>query len=266
MTSLDPMTVDPTRPQSWPVMDEEQARQVLTGDMRVVDAVPVSWWGKRHEVLVATHDVVLALRTADVLARRDVGVGYSELVDGPVGVDGPHRVVLVGWPGSGHVEWAPADEAAPYVLYVCRVRPGRARLTLTADQAAGGDLALFLAAEDAAEDAGLLGADDRRTCHTCRAWATGAHVTSPGHLAATFADPQYVAAWAATRAPAASVEHETTVEPALAPAPLTRHDWRCSCGAGSQGAPLSKADAELLARIHRDAARYSAKSRGEGVA
>jgi hypothetical protein len=178
-----PMTVDPTRPQQWPVMSEDQARETLSQDMRAVGGVPVSWWGGRHEVLVATHDLVLALRVADVLARRDVGMGYAELVGGPVSVDGPHRAVLVGWPGSEHVEWRTADASAPYALLVCRVRPGRARLTLTTDDAGAVGLARLLAAEDAAEAAGLLTADDRRTCHTCRAWATTGHVAGPAHQA-----------------------------------------------------------------------------------
>lgn len=38
------------------------------------------------------------------------------------------------------------------------------------------DLAAVLAYEDQEEDAGVLDADDRTTCHVCKAWATDEHV------------------------------------------------------------------------------------------
>jgi hypothetical protein len=37
--------------------------------------------------------------------------------------------------------------------------------------------------EDRQEEAGTLDADDRRTCHSCRAWATDEHVDSEAHWA-----------------------------------------------------------------------------------
>ena len=45
-------------------------------------------------------------------------------------------------------------------------------------------LAAALADEDNRESAGLLSADDRRTCHTCRTWATDTHTASAAHWAA----------------------------------------------------------------------------------
>jgi len=42
-------------------------------------------------------------------------------------------------------------------------------------------LTLTLAAEDAAEAAGRLTADGRRTCSTCQTWATPEHLTSDEH-------------------------------------------------------------------------------------
>lgn len=56
-----------------------------------------------------------------------------------------------------------------------------------ADLAAEEMLAVLLAAEDQAEDAGQLDADRRvtcHTCHTCRTWATTAHINDPGHWGA----------------------------------------------------------------------------------
>jgi hypothetical protein len=75
-------------------------------------------------------------------------------------------------------------------------------------------LADQLAADDAAEDAGLLAPDDRRTCHTCRAWATDEHLTSPAHLRATFARPDYVAAFVAARRHAAGQPSRDSAESA----------------------------------------------------
>lgn len=43
------------------------------------------------------------------------------------------------------------------------------------------ELGVELVSEDLSEMLGMLGADDRRTCYTCKAWATEEHVQSAGH-------------------------------------------------------------------------------------
>lgn len=216
MPFLDPIAVDATRPDSWPVMDAEQVRESVARDMRVLDGVPAAWWGPK-EVLVATDQQAVALRVADELARRDLGTSFADLVDGSVVVDGPHRAVLVGWPASGHVDWLPADDATPASLLVCRVRPARAQITLAVDPAefnpayfdaarwdlADPDLEQVLAKEDRSEEEGLLSPDNRRTCHTCRAWATAEHITSQAHIRRTGASAQAVARAAARLADSA---------------------------------------------------------------
>jgi len=47
------------------------------------------------------------------------------------------------------------------------------------------ELAYTIAAEDDAEDAGTLPDTDRRTCHSCRMWATPEHLSSDRHYLAT---------------------------------------------------------------------------------
>ncbi|MGC9670973.1 hypothetical protein ACNTMW_31050 [Planosporangium sp. 12N6] len=42
----------------------------------------------------------------------------------------------------------------------------------------------LIVAEDAAETAGMLTADERQTCHTCRTWASAEHTASAAHWAA----------------------------------------------------------------------------------
>jgi hypothetical protein len=121
----EPMTVDPTRPGLWPVMTEKQARQVLTGDMRVAAGVPASWWGETREIVVATHDRSKAAQAADELARQEFGVGYLTVAESGATVDGPIEAVLVGWVGSEHIEWRLAEPSHEYALYLCVVRPAR---------------------------------------------------------------------------------------------------------------------------------------------
>lgn len=89
-----------------------------------------------------------------------------------------------------HPDWTTADYAArdtsdacstsAQVVLVCPVHPDH-----LADEwcpCTDADLPAVLAAEDRAEDGGLR-ADDRRTCHTCKTWATDAHLNSPLHQA-----------------------------------------------------------------------------------
>ena len=56
------------------------------------------------------------------------------------------------------------------------------RLDPAAPHDDGEDLAAVLRFEDAAEDRGELPADDRDTCHSCKAWATPDHLASDEHF------------------------------------------------------------------------------------
>jgi hypothetical protein len=190
---LDPVSIDhPGSPELWPVMSDDQVQQVVRGELRVFAGAPTTWCGEDREVLVVTDDQAVAARAADELACRDAGVGYLTVAKTGVAVVGPLRAVLVGWARSDHIDWLSADPEDSYGLQVCVVRPARPARPAVA----GGiplveiaaeavtvevDLAVELAAEDASEDAGELQADDRRTCHTCRTWATPTHLANAEH-------------------------------------------------------------------------------------
>lgn len=79
----------------------------------------------------------------------------------------------VGPAGNLAVAARPAPNAGPADgLHVPMSVPGAVRER---------DLVATVAREDVAEEAGTLDPDDRLTCHTCRAWATAAHISGNAH-------------------------------------------------------------------------------------
>jgi hypothetical protein len=166
---------------TWPTLTEDQAHEVVSQDLRMVAGAPAGWWRGDTEVLVATANPDLAARVADELARQDYGRGYLSLVPTGVRVDGPFRAVLVGEVGNGNrLDWRACGPRAPYALLICLVRPTYAENIR--DYVA--DLDNALTWEDTHEDAGVLYAEDRRTCRPCQTWATARHLASPTHCAA----------------------------------------------------------------------------------
>ena len=165
-----------------PVMDEGQVREQLA-DMRAPYRVPADWWGAGDEVVAFTDDRALAVLVADVIARHDLGGSYPSVAGGGMVVTGPYAVVLVGVPGTEFVDWRSAQPADDYALLMCLVQPARMhrRLDDVAELVAE-ELAERLDSEAADEAAGTLAASARRTCGSCRAWATAVHMASAGHL------------------------------------------------------------------------------------
>lgn len=120
----DPITVDhPGLPELWPAMTKDQVDLVLTRDMRRCVGVPTTWWGEDHEIVAITKSTQVAAQAADELARRDTGQGYLAQVQTGAAVVGPITAMLVGWPGSDHIDWVTATPDAPHTVDLCVVRP-----------------------------------------------------------------------------------------------------------------------------------------------
>ena len=109
-----------------PLMHEHEAARVLAG-MPAPYRVPADWTGPDDDVLVFTHDPLLAVLVADVVARHELGGSYPCVAGGGVAVDGPTEVVLVGAPGTEFVDWRPAAPGDGYALLACLVHPARRR-------------------------------------------------------------------------------------------------------------------------------------------
>ncbi|HKT00182.1 MAG TPA: hypothetical protein VJT31_11680 [Rugosimonospora sp.] len=153
----DPITIDhPGLPELWPPMTRDQVDLVLTQDMRRCAGVPTSWWGEDHEIVAVTKSTQVAAAAADELARWDTGLGYLAQVQTGAAVVGPITAMLVGWPGSDHIDWVTATPDAPYTVDLCVVRPAHpvdvavGRRTAVVDVAA--DVAQRLRTLDAGGD------------------------------------------------------------------------------------------------------------------
>lgn len=179
-----------------PLLNEDQAHDLLL-DMRSPYRVPADWWGEDNELLVFTHDRVLAALVADVIAQADTGGTYPSVAGAGVEVEGPLQLVLVGAPEAELVDVRLARPEDGYALFACRVHPagpyreaaGEHDLALVDVVQDTARLLAALAAEDTAEDAGALAGDARRACHKCREWATAEHVASDRHRLATCRRP-----------------------------------------------------------------------------
>lgn len=99
-------------------LTREQLQDFLTNDTYVALGVQV-WWGRGHELLVATPDRAVAALAADAVVRRQLGDSLPAMFGG-VAVEEPMSVEVL--PAEeGPSEYQPAD----LVTWQRATRPGR---------------------------------------------------------------------------------------------------------------------------------------------